>query len=70
MTPRLKKLLGLFILLPGIAVYIAGAITLADFVPDFWLLKLIYFVCAGIAWAPPAHLLMRWMEAAPSDEKK
>lgn len=70
MPPRFKKLLGLFILLPGIAAYLAAAIILADRVPDIWLAKLVYFLVAGLAWAFPARYLMRWINAEPSRNGK
>ncbi len=65
MTARTKKLLGLFILLPGIAVYLFAAAAISDFVPDFWLAKLIYFIIAGVSWAFPAKYLISWMNADP-----
>lgn len=70
MTPRIKKLVGLFILLPGIAVYLTAAMILADRVPDIWLLKLVYFLVAGLVWAFPARYLMRWVNTAPSRNGK
>lgn len=70
MPPRIKKLVGLFILLPGIGVYVIAAMLLAERVPDFWLLKLFYFILAGIAWSIPAHFLIRWMEKEPSRNGK
>lgn len=66
MTPRLKKLIGLFILLPGLLAYVLGAIVLADRVPAHWLAQLLYFAVAGVAWAFPFKFLMAWMNAEPS----
>lgn len=66
MTPRLKKFLGLFLLLPGMAVYFAAAIILADHVPAFWMAKLVYFIIAGVIWVFPVRCLMQWMSAGPS----
>jgi hypothetical protein len=43
---------------------------IADRVPDFWFLKLLYFIVAGVAWAIPAHYLMRWMEKDASQNGK
>ena len=70
MSPRFKKLLGLFVLLPGMAAYLMAAMVLADRVPDHWLLRLIYFLVAGLAWAFPARWLMRWINAGPSRNGK
>lgn len=62
MSPRLKKLLGLFLLLPALLVYFGAVVTLADMLPSHWLVKLIYFVIAGLLWALPMIPFMRWME--------
>ena len=70
MPPRVKKLVGLFILLPGIGAYLLAAMLIADRLPDFWFLKLLYFIVAGVAWAIPAHYLMRWMEKDASQNGK
>jgi len=65
MSPRYKKLLGLFILLPGIFFYLLAAAALSERVPDFWLIKLVYFIVAGIIWAFPVKYLIQWMNAEP-----
>ncbi len=66
MKPRMKKLLGLFILLPALLAYILVAIVVADHLPDFWLIKLAYFIVAGVLWAFPMKYLMDWMNRDPS----
>jgi hypothetical protein len=60
LNPRIKKLIALAVLLPGLLVYIGGIVTLAEKVPDFWLAKLAYFTAAGLAWALPVIPLMKW----------
>lgn len=66
LSPRVKKLILLAALIPTLIVYLFGATLLADFVPDFWFAKLVYFVVAGILWAFPMKRLMLW---ANSDER-
>lgn len=66
MSPRLKKLIGLFILLPGLLAYIMAAVVVADHVPEFWLIKLLYFMVAGVLWAFPMKYLIVWMNRDPS----
>ncbi|MEO0400007.1 MAG: DUF2842 domain-containing protein [Pseudomonadota bacterium] len=61
MPPRYRKLVGLFILLPYLFVYLAAAAALADFFPRFWLSDLIYFAVAGLLWAFPLKYLLKWM---------
>jgi hypothetical protein len=63
MTPRLKKFVGLFILLPGLLLYFGGVVSLAERLPEFWVIKLVYFIVTGLAWALPVIPLMKWMNA-------
>lgn len=69
MSARLKKLIGLFILLPAIALYLFAAAALADVLPDRRFIKLVYFIVAGIVWAPPMRYLILWMNADPPPRK-
>ena len=66
MSPRIKKLLGLLILLPALFFYLFAAAALSEQLPDFWLIQLIYFIVAGVVWAFPMKYLMRWMNAEPT----
>ncbi len=61
MKPRVKKLIGLIVLLPGLLIYFGAVVTLADRLPDFWLARLIYFMVTGLAWALPVIPLLSWM---------
>lgn len=65
MQPRLKKFLGLFILLPALFLYLFAAAALSEQLPSFWLLKLVYFIIAGTVWAFPVKYLLRWMNTEP-----
>ena len=65
MSPRNKKLIGLLVLLPYLLIYFFAAAALADFVPSFWLAKLLYFIVAGVVWVFPVKHLMLWMNAEP-----
>lgn len=69
MNPRIKKLIGFAVFLPGLAAYFFAAAALADFVPNTQWLKAPYFLIAGIAWAFPAKFLMQWMNAEPRPKK-
>ena len=62
MSPRYKKLIGLALLLPALVAYFFAAAALGEFVPDTQLLKLPYFIVAGVAWAFPTVFFIRWME--------
>lgn len=69
MSPRLKKLIGFAAFLPALVLYFFGAAALGELVPNFQLLKALYFLIAGVAWAFPARYLMKWMEAEPAKKK-
>lgn len=66
MSPRIKKLLGLLIILPGLFAYIIVAITIADYVPNHKIVQFIYFAIAGIAWVFPLKPLFIWMNSEPN----
>lgn len=66
MSPRLKKLIGFAIFLPGLVLYFFAAAALGERVPDIQILKAGYFLVAGVAWAFPAKFLMQWMNAEPN----
>ncbi len=43
-----------------IIVYVVGAITLPDVLPDQWAVRAVYFLVAGLAWVLPVRWLMLW----------
>lgn len=63
MAPRQKKLLSLFILLPGVTAYLFLAAAIGERVPNVAILKVLYYLVAGIAWAFPAGLLLKWVNS-------
>ncbi len=66
MPPRTKKLVGFLIFLPMLMLYFFAAAALGERVPDTQLLKVPYYLVAGIAWAFPSKYLMAWMNAEPT----
>ena len=65
MSPRIKKLIGFAAFLPALILYFFAAAALGEMVPNNQLLKALYFLIAGVAWAFPARYVMQWMEADP-----
>ena len=62
---RLRILAGIVILIGGLALYAAAAITIAlRFLPQRILIDMLFYAVAGIAWIWPAALLTRWMQQA------
>jgi hypothetical protein len=66
MAPRQKKLVALLALLPGIALYLFAAAALGERVPDVTILKVLYYLAAGVLWAFPARYLLKWADAESS----
>ncbi|HNS86709.1 MAG TPA: DUF2842 domain-containing protein [Parvularculaceae bacterium] len=65
MTPRRKKLIGLVLLPPGLILYFGAVVTAAERLPDVQIVKLLYFIVTGLAWAAPTIPFIRWMEREP-----
>ncbi|MEM9494630.1 MAG: DUF2842 domain-containing protein [Pseudomonadota bacterium] len=65
MAPRIKKLIALAILLPGLLIYFLAVAALADWTPDHRLVRGVYYLIVGVAWAYPVMHLLRWADRAP-----
>lgn len=65
MTPRVKKLIALLILLPGLVAYFFAAAALGERVPNLQILKVLYYIAAGLAWAWPVRYLIMWANREP-----
>ncbi len=63
MPPRVKKLIALLVLLPGLLAYLFAAAALGERVPDHQALKVLYYIAAGLAWALPVRYLIMWANA-------
>jgi len=62
LTPRVKKAIGIPVLLFGVLAYAGAAMALAvNFVPENFFAQLLYYPVAGVAWAFPAKYLVLWM---------
>jgi hypothetical protein len=63
MTQSTRKLLGTFLTLIGLVVYCALAITLysAFLANAATPVQLVYFAVAGLGWALPTAIIIRWM---------
>jgi hypothetical protein len=61
MPARIRKLLGLFVVLGFLAAYVAIAVVVADRLPRHWLVQLIFFAVVGVAWGVPLITFFRWM---------
>jgi Protein of unknown function (DUF2842) len=61
MSPRLRKLIGLFGILGFLAAYVVLAVTVGERVPDHWAARLAFYGLAGLVWGLPLFPLIRWM---------
>ncbi len=65
MSPRLRKFIGLIAILAFCAFYVVVVVTVGDYLPDHWAVRLIYYAVAGTAWGVPLFPLIRWMNQEP-----
>ena len=61
MPMRLRKLIGSVGVVVFLIAYAALVATLADHIPSYWLVRLVYFALAGVFWGVPLIPLLRWM---------
>lgn len=67
MTTSTRKAAGMAILVAAMIVYVAVLAVLADYIPDHWLVRLIFFAVAGVAWVFPLRGLLRWINRPDGD---
>ncbi len=69
MPPRLKKFIGMLILLALVIVYALVATTIATYrlAESPWYIHLAFFALTGLLWVVPAMFLISWMERKPKD---
>lgn len=65
MHVRVKKLIGLFVMLAWLFIYALIAMRIGvEILPDaHWAVTLGYYALAGFAWIVPLMPLIRWMNA-------
>jgi hypothetical protein len=62
---RLRILVGTLTLILGLAIYGLAVMTFAvHLLPGNWIVQIIFYALAGIAWVWPAAWLTRWMQQA------
>ncbi|WP_337189278.1 DUF2842 domain-containing protein [Phenylobacterium sp.] len=61
LSPRLRKFIGMIVILVFLVVYITVVASLADELPDHWAVKLAYYGFFGTLWGVPLFPLIRWM---------
>ena len=64
MPPRLKKLIGTFLIVALVVIYALVATTVASYrlAESPWWVHLLYFLIGGLIWIIPAIFIIRWME--------
>ena len=61
MSARTRKLIGSVAIVGFLGLYIAVVATLAERLPPNWIVQLVFFVVAGVAWGAPLIPLIAWM---------
>jgi hypothetical protein len=59
---RARRAVAAVAILLYLAAYIAGAVTLADRLPNVVWIRLAYFVAAGFVWVIPVMPILAWAE--------
>lgn len=61
---RVKKMIGLFLILALIFIYAIVAVTIAGatLANAPWYAHMLYFAFSGILWVVPAAIIIKWME--------
>jgi hypothetical protein len=61
MSPRLRKLIGLFGILAFLLLYMGLVARLSAYVPDRGPLQFAFYALAGVCWGIPILPLISWM---------
>ena len=61
MSVRTRKLIGSLSIVAFLGFYIAVVATLAERLPTNWIVQLVFFMVAGVAWGAPLVPLISWM---------
>jgi Protein of unknown function (DUF2842) len=71
MTRRMRKLVGTVLMLVFVLVYALFVTALAaPILKDASkLVEAVFYIVAGLAWAPPLMLMIRWMEGGRDDSR-
>ena len=65
-----RKIIGMVFLIIGLAVYTLSAVFVAvTYLPNHWLIQLVYYTIVGIGWAFPAKHLLVWIHAPDADSR-
>ena len=71
MPIRLKKFIGMILLVALVIIYaiVAVMIASAQLAQSHWLVHLAYFTISGLLWIVPAMVIIKWM-AGPMPSKE
>lgn len=62
MNPRLRRFIATLGVLVFLVLWVWGAVTINDYLPNVWWVDLIFFTVAGTGWGVPLIPLLRWAE--------
>lgn len=70
MPVRVKKFIGIFIMIVLVIVYAMTAVTVATYrlAESPWYIHMAYFLVTGLLWVLPAMWLIKWMETSPKSK--
>ena len=70
MPVRVKKFIGIFIMIVLVIVYAMTAVTVATYrlAESPWYIHMAYFLVTGLLWVLPAMWLIKWIETPPKSK--
>ncbi|TCD14404.1 DUF2842 domain-containing protein [Oricola cellulosilytica] len=71
MPKRLRKFVGMIVLVALVVLYALIAVTVASYrlAESPWYIHLAFFAFSGVLWVVPAMLVISWMERVPRSER-
>jgi len=63
MSARVRKFVGMYLLIFGLLAYVVLVVSLATapWMPKHWAVQVLLFAVAGVAWAIPMRPFMAWV---------
>ena len=62
MNPRAKRAVAALAVLIFLAAYVWAVIAIGGVLPDHWLIDLVFYAVAGVAWGVPLIPILKWAE--------
>lgn len=68
MPPRARRFVAFLAVIAFLAFWVWGSISISELLPDHALVKMVFFIVAGMGWGLPLIPLLRWAEKPGPNE--